>query len=73
MVAVWVRFGFQLGFKQTEVLIIIYTLSSKCSESFSSMHGVDYYHYLSLPKVELKTKTNPNDQHSVTVWDRFAF
>ena len=75
--AVWVRFGFQLGLRQWEALIIIYTLlvkRSDLSENFS-----DFGEWCRLQSVppsavgRVENQMNPNGHHSFAVWVRFGF
>ena len=73
MVAVWVRFGVQLGLRQTPALI----KSAKNKKRRTSvllllcvLHALNQCQCL--PKAELNTKTNPNGHHSVAVWVRFG-
>ena len=67
-VAVWVRFGVQLGLRQTPVLI----KSAKNTWSCLLLILRALNQCRCLPKAELNTKTNPNGHHSVAVWVRFG-
>ena len=68
--AVWDRFGVQLGLRQTPALI----KSAKNKKRRTSVLLLYVLRALNqcwfLPKAELNTKTNPNGHHPVAVWVR---
>ena len=74
MVPVWVRFGVQLGLRQTLALIKSAKNTKKqknrCSFLLHILRALNECRCL--PKAELNTKTNPNGHHSVAVWVRFG-
>ena len=74
VVAVWVRFGVQLGLRQTPALIK--SAKNKKKRRTSVLLLLCVLRALNqcrcLPKAELNTKTNPNGHHSVAVWVRFG-
>ena len=73
MVAVWVRFGVQLGLRQTPALIkSAKNIKQKntCSSLLLILRALNQC--WCLPKAELNTKTNPNGHHPVAVWVRFG-
>ena len=74
VVAVWVRFGVQLGLRQTPALIKSAKNTKKYKNTCSSLLLIlrALNQCRCLPKAELNTKTNPNGHHSVAVWVRFG-
>ena len=72
--AVWFRFGVQLGLRQTTALIK--SAKNKKKRRTSVFLLICVHRALNqcrcLPKAELNTKTNPNGHHSVAVWVRFG-
>ena len=83
VVAVWVRFGVQLGLRQTPAMIKSAKNKKRrtlCSSLLLILRARSSLLLIlralnqcrCLPKAELNTKTNPNGHHSVAVWVRFG-
>ena len=73
VVAVWVRFGVQLGLRQTPALIKSAKNKKKRRTTvllLCVLRALNQSPCLS--KAELNTKPNPNGHHSMAVWVRFG-